>query len=432
MGLLCGSRVFRKGGLFHILQDASVIFPTESDLESRRPIFYAFDAMCKLTRLRGLGAPIVEAPNIINRWFLPGFEPPAKKHKEDPTKKCLHTYKPSQIAEALFLPLEVFVACHPHANVTIGLMCDVRDEVPKEKHALQELRTRQSAVSPYDVDGRPTCITNEGLIIGEDHPISIDMCALMATRSIRPQLYRYLRDWIMNHKWRNSFTLIFDADFPDIGHHAFSFEIHPNQVPIETTVVHSGTGEGEISALVWALRHRETHSVQLHSGDLDLLALMILHGHKFTFPVRAVLCEKHVANYSDIVQILESQQFSKDDLILGSIMLGTDFVSKKELTHRCNPRAVFDAVRTWRLLDPDANMLERIQKCDREYVSKVMTIANSIRKKDKCLEMTNVTIHAQIMQQLHQQKSATNQVEITENGVAQLLFNLQYWTNLAV
>lgn len=432
MGLLCGSRVFRKGGLLNILRESDVIIPTQEDIESKRPIFYAFDAMCKLTGLRGIGPPAGKnSSSGIDRWILPG----AKRACEE----APDVYSPRQIAESLFRPLEVFVACHPHTHVTIGLMCDVGSDVPKEKHALQKHRTRKSSVVPYDVDGKSCEITDEGLVIGSQDPVLLNMYSLMATRSVRPQLYAYFRQWIQQHQWRNKFTLIFDADFPGLGHQAFSFDILPGVEPEEKVVDHSQTGEGEISALVWALRYRDTHFVQLHSGDLDLLVLMIIHGHKFKYPIRSVLCGRYVADYVEILAVLATHHLTKDDLVIGSMMLGTDFISKKELSHRAYSNSVFDAVRTWRLLSSDPPLL-RIKNCNRQHLSEVMTVANNMHKNDIRWAKAGKTayvpdypppvMHSRILKQMQMGGCKKYRVEISLLGLQQLYFNMQYWTLL--
>jgi len=445
MGLFCGSRIFRKNGKFYILKAEDVIYPTEEDIEQKLPIFYGFDAMCRLTGLQGIGQPAPMEPEQqlqASGWIL-GHQAsmvPNKKRKMDTTP----LFTPNQIAEALFRPLITFVRCHPHADVTIGLMCDVSADVPKEKYAVQVKRTRSASARPYQVDlnAQKVAITTEGLCIDEKSPQPIDMYAMMATRPLRPHLYAFLRKWILTRKWKINFTLIFDADFPEVGHMAYQYNIKADQETEEVEVPHSQTGEGEISALVWGLRFKDTHLVQLHSGDLDMLALLLIHGHKFKHPVRGHLCGKYSIDYRHAVNVLKEQDFLWQDIVMGAIMLGTDYVVKKLVTHRANDHSVFEAARTWRLINNNNMLLDLALNCDIHRVSDILTAANNVFREDRKMTKKGESLdlsqfpppvtHSRIAKRIQFNGWALQKfrVNLTEKGLAQILFNLRYWTQL--
>jgi hypothetical protein len=417
MGLLCGSKVFRKGGIFNILKPQRVIF--QNQLEKHLPIFYAVDVMCELTALRGIEECTVST--MLDKWLVPGTK------RKSPDISCENSHRPCQLAEALFRPLEMFVRCHSHTSVTVGLMCDVQAKVPVEKHKLQRLRAQKRSVESYDVNSQTCIITDDGLIIGDCLPQKVNMLKLMCTRSLRSELYRYLRAYLQKRVWSVDFTLIFDADFPVIGQTAFSYEIKSKEIPTETVIPHSDVGEGEISAMKWALRYKDTHSVQLHSGDLDMLALLLIHGHRFTYPVRALLCKRYVADYLNIKDILESKSFTLEDVIVGSLMLGTDFVSKKEVSHRCNPQVAFYTARSWRLIS-QVPVQQRLENCNLEKLSRILTCSNGVFKEKK---ETATPVHSQIIRKLEVGDYQKHKVYITPVGLDQLTFNYNYWMNLS-
>jgi hypothetical protein len=323
-------------------------------------------------------------------------------------------------------------------------MCDASKDVPIEKKATQIKRMQSSSFSPYEFDHgtQKAHISEEGLIIDDKVPVLLDMFALMATRSLRIYLYEYFRNWIVHKKWTCKFTLIFDAEFPLIGHQAFRYEIEPGAIIKEESVVHSGTGEGEISALVWALRVKETHSVQLHSGDLDMLALVLLHGHRFKNDLKASLCSRYIFSYREARSEIESSGFTCEDVVLGAVMLGTDFVTKKLVSHRANTFSVFEAARSARLIYKTNDILELLDECDALLLSQMLTAANNVYREDiqaeklgktvKICTFSNPVIHHRIIHWIErrQQEMKKFRVNITDEGLMQIKFNINYWVNV--
>jgi hypothetical protein len=428
MGLLCGSAVFKKNeGKFSLLENGPYV---PSDVERCAPILVSFDAMCRLTGLQGITERNYTS-NVSNAWNVNG-----KRDREDDRP----VFYPREIAMALFQPLQNFVKCHRHAHVTIAVMCDVKSDVPVEKSATQLQRTMSSSFRPYiiDIATQKVKITDEGLEIDDDPPIRIDMYAVMATRSIRPYLYQYFREWIMKHNWSESFTMVFDGDFPIVGHQAFEYVINPSEPTTEKVVEHSGTGEGEISAMVWALRMKDTHQVQVHSGDLDMLALSLIHGHKFTYDLKASLCDRYNFSYNDAIENIHKNGFIWQDIILGAIMLGTDFVTKKLVTFRANKESVFEGARSLRIIADTVDIMELVET-DPEHMSVVLTAANNVFREDRKLatrseviDTNPFAIHIRIRRwvESRQREMQKYKVRVTEEGAKQLKFNLRYWTNL--
>jgi hypothetical protein len=266
-------------------------------------------------------------------------------------------------------------------------------------------------------------ISDTGLKIGDTPCVPIDMFSLMSTRPLRPLFYQYLRDWIARHAWPHKFTLIFDADFPVGGHQAFRYDINPGTPFKEHVVPHSGAGEGEISALIWALRMKETHMVQLHSGDLDMLALALIHGSKFKYDLKASLCGRYTISYREAVANLEKDWFIWQDVVLGAIMLGTDFVTKNLVTHRAGTDAVFEASRALRVIAKTDDVLSIITNSDLYHLGSILTAANNVPKEEKKTKTGNV------QQRIIQWNGSIskNCVAVTEIGRCQVQFNLKYW-----
>jgi hypothetical protein len=399
MGLFCGSSVFKKdGGKFGLLENNKYVCQSAE----RVPVFLAFDAMCRLTGLRG----------VVGKR-------PREEMEEDAK------FYPSEIATALFAPLVEFVKCHPDTDVTIAVICDASTDVPIEKRATQIKRATSSSFHPYEIDTKTQhCeFVDAGLKVDDAPCMMIDMYSLMSTRTLRPYFYQYLRDWITKQVWAQKFTLIFDAEFPIGGHQAFTYAINPSCEVKEQSVPHSGTGEGEISAVVWGLRRKDTHFVQLHSGDLDMLGLTLIHGNKFKYDLKASLCGRYTISYREAVENLGKDGFLWQDVVLGAIMLGTDFVQKNLVTHRAGTEAVFEAARALRVIANTEDVIQIITNSDLFHLSSILTAANNVLKEEKKTKTGNV------LQRITQWGGCVskNRVTITEEGRSQVQFNLKYW-----
>lgn len=421
MGLFCGSAMFcsEERGKFPILKRSRCVAPSDEELELKVPIFISFDAMCRLTGLQGNR----DREFGFARGSLREQKVNGKRSREDVDNQNVRpSYPTDELVEALFEPLLELVRYHDYTEVTIALICDASEDVPIEKMATQKSRASSTSFRPYAVDTKRQSvqICDEGLSIDCEKPFPIDMFSLMATRSLRPYLYRYFRTWIMKKQdWDCPLTLLFDAEFPEDGHMAYEYRITPNKFPTERCVQHSGTGEGEVSAMVWSLRFRDTHSVQLHSGDLDMLAIALLHGDKFKHDLKALLCSRFVFEYQFASHQLGTMGFSCFDIVLGSIMLGTDFVTKKLITHRANKHSVFEAARTVRTLMMDSggkedfDPLTKLNRMTPKDVGTILTVAHRAfveadkKQKEKKNHMDNhmgdcMVVHRRIQEMLYE------------------------------
>ena len=432
MGLLCGSATFTKPlGKFELLSIGQYV---SMDTSSTVPVLLAMDAMCRLTGLQGRrDVPCSEELNKNGKRGLSCDRPVFPTH---------------EIATAFFRPLLDFVKCHQHTQVTIAIMCDVCADVPLEKAPTQQKRARVGSYQPYaiDVTEQKVQITDQGIVVDGAEPMAIDMAALMSTRALRPYLYQYIRAWIPAHHWTHGFALIFDGEFPHLGHQAFVYEIQPGRRPVESVAEHSGTGEGEISAMIWALRMKDTHRVQLHSGDLDMLALALMHGDKFRYDLAAILCGRYTFSYRSALVDLQTRGFLWQDVILGAILLGTDFVMKKLVTHRAGTWAIFEGVRSMRITSQTTCLLELVN-ISRLTLGKTLTAANNIAHERKQLgngsprgavvsqtEHCDPTIHRDIVDWLRRRPGGLQprKVDVTEDGMRQVKFNVRYWTTLGI
>jgi hypothetical protein len=247
----------------------------------------------------------------------------------------------------------------------------------------------------------------------------------------------------MGHAWTHACVLVFDGEFPLLGHQAFSFDIQPGLPPVETLVENSGTGEGEISAMIWALRMKDSHRVQVHSGDLDMLALVLLHGDKFQYDLTAVLCGRYTFSYRAAVLDIQKRGFIWQDVVLGAILLGTDFVVKKLVTHRAGTWVAFEGARSVRIGSHTTCLLELVDAISRLTLGATLTAANNIAHERKGrgsppgdtvsqTDCCDLTIHRDIANWLQRRPGGLQprNVEVTEEGFQQVKFNVRYWATL--
>lgn len=383
MGLHAGSAVFLD--FLPILQPASFV-PNDDDVST--PVLMSWDVMSYLTASKGCYSVVPFA--------VPGNNPPVRANFTENQKGTLGNH-----LCGLLVNIDTFAKCHKNRqNIRVVLVCDSSTLVPAEKKREQ---AKRSANRTRFQEG--CVVTPKGLVLDQGVETRLDnMYQFMGTREMRKNLYAYLYTLILAFPWSTDFDLVFEAGFSH-GPRSFEFQLGPQKPARVQAVEHSGQGEGELGALKWALKFAESHEVQLHSGDLDMLLLALIHGHKFQYDLKAVICNRYLFSYRDAAKCLADQNLCVYTVVLASLMLGTDFVEKKQTTHRGGSTAVFKAVDDWKKsLDNSASFWEHFEKTSAAQWTTVLTNANQKLK-----------------------KSTSAKIQTTELGLAQVRFNWNYW-----
>jgi hypothetical protein len=237
-------------------------------------------------------------------------------------------------------------------ETTMVLCFDKGDIVVKAKQAVQTIRNQKRDLPPYslqgiaeekamtyDCDGEGVppgvCIVDKGLDLGDGQgPRQIVSTRLMQTRSLRKMWYAYLAEKFAADIRFLEIRLILDFDS------AHAHEITHGNLRLNRAQA-MPAGEGEVSAIGWALRLANTHRVQVRSGDSDLIALGLLHYDRFPFhPLMVVIHRpRNVKNKqrSDGYLTLNTRAFACRlirngwtvmGFYLGLVANGTDFLPR--------------------------------------------------------------------------------------------------------
>lgn len=384
MGLHAGSVVFID--FLPILKQASFV---PNDDGATTPVLLSWDVMSYITASKGCYSVVPFA--------VPGITPPFRANFSENKNGTLGNH-----LCGLLVKIHTFVRCHTNRqNIRVVLVCDSSTLVPAEKK-------REQAKRSINRSGfQEGCVmTPKGLVLDQGVETKLDnMYQFMGTREMRKNLYSYLYTLILAFPWSINFDLVLEAGFSH-GPCSFEFQLGPQPARVQA-VEHSGQGEGELGALKWAIKFAESHEVQLHSGDLDMLLLALIHGHKFKHDLHAVICNRYLFSYRDAVKCLEEKTLCVDTVVLASLMLGTDFVEKKQTTHRGGSVVVFNGVDDWKKsLDNSASFLEHFENTSAAQWTTVLTNAN---------------------QKLKKSTSASCKIHTTELGLEQVRFNWNYW-----
>lgn len=275
-----------------------------------------------------------------------------------------YTYKTQDLADTFLAKYETFAKAHARiftGGVTLCLVFDKAGAMPPEKHTLQKERVDRDKSEVYNIDPTTQSVhfVDTGMVVDGAPPVAINMTRLCLSRSLRPYFYTYLAERAAKRKWSTQVRLILDAEFADFT--------NPTAPPrgcvrvldvrserIEQPTMHSfkpafAAGEGEVGAMLWGLEFSRSHHCQIWSGDSDMLALMILHGHRFVFSLTAVLSNRYLFRYRSAVQEMHAHGLTQEQFLLAAAVTGTDYTSSvKSLTlARVPDKLIWTSVRRW-------------------------------------------------------------------------------------
>lgn len=314
------------------LAGVSVVIPTLKSATA--PLALFVDIMTYLKKLRGTDLPV------------------------DGEK----SFRADDIADSLLGNFERFASAHASrfsGKVTICLAFDKAGSIPPEKLELQSQRVAGSKTLPYEVDpaSQKLRVVDAGLCIDGAAPVPIDMDRLCLTRPLRPFFYRYLAERAALRVWGLPLRLILDAEFSSVeGKPGDGVEdqVWTFDVPAKDSVarlVRAGpefrVGEGEITAVLWALRFRRTHHCQVWSGDSDLIPMLLLHGREFSFSLTSVLSQAYVFVFSEARKVLAKEGVTAETFLAAVSLIGTDYTKKKHGFHRVPTECIWAAARRW-------------------------------------------------------------------------------------
>jgi hypothetical protein len=272
------------------------------------------------------------------------------------------SYRADDLADSLLSHYERFAAAHASrfsGKVTVCLAFDKAGSIPPEKLELQAHRVATSKTKPYAADPavQKIQIVDAGLSVDGAAPVPLDMDRLCLTRPLRPFFYRYLAERARTRLWRLPLRFILDAEFASasglpgdaLEDQVWTFDVAcANCVAqLEQTGPLFRVGEGEITAVLWALRFRRTHHCQVWSGDSDLLPMLLLHGHEFSFSLTSVLSNCYVFVYAEAMRQLKQAELTPETFLAAVAAIGTDYTRKKNGFHRVPTECIWAAARRW-------------------------------------------------------------------------------------
>lgn len=397
MGLHTGSETFRT--YLPILKNAA--FVPENDTSSTGPIFYGWDLMTHLTSAKG-------SWNWVNLYSDFGTPDRYVENKFGTL---------GNILTSVLSELNTFVKCHTHREeIVVVLACDSSSLVPPEKAREQAKRSRKQMGGTYEGNELKQVLQGS---------YEVEMYKLMATRPLRKHVFEYLHHLVFRFPWSATFKLFFEAQFSEVGPRAYEYSIFPNEPVHFRLAEHSNKGEGEMGILAWAMKYKRTHEIQLHSGDLDVLALCLLHGDQFQFDLKALLCRRFIFSFENSLPVLSANGLCPETVVLASLFLGTDFVEKSQSSFRAGHQVVFEGVKLWKeyFYQESGTFAQNLEETSPETWSRIFTVSNQFLKRKKVIDES---IRSPLFDPQHELQSF--KVVTTQTGMEQIRFNWRYWT----
>jgi hypothetical protein len=321
----------------------------------------AWDAMTFMTMLAAYHAPrrfVSSETHNVFRARSNGMEP-----KVYPAYRAVDLYE-ALAREVLQMVGQVSQTC----CVTFVLVFDKGEIVVQEKAVVQAARNSRRDLPPYTLAGLTDDesmahnggghglppgirIVDAGIDLDGGGPVPIVSARLMQTRALRPLWYAYLASKFAEDKRFQHVRLLLDWCATAVH------EIRDGAVVIRPSLA-VPVGEGEVAAMVWAVRFSQTHRVQVRSGDSDLIALGLLHFDRFKqFPLMVVIHRRRTSakqpreetfltlNTRAFAQRLTSSGWTPMGFVLGLVANGTDFLLRSTYLTRVRKVSVFQACR---------------------------------------------------------------------------------------
>jgi hypothetical protein len=157
------------------------------------------------------------------------------------------------------------------------------------------------------------------------HSSDMNLRMCMLYRYLRPLVFRYFSKHIHNYMVKHGFGGRVLCSLDDRAAH--------------------NIGEGELRACSVALKYRKTHSIQLWSGDSDILALGFWFTPLFTHTVWIRLKPNVWYLGTDLLRIVPEFKWTSHTLLWAIIMNGTDFVKRSNMWCRMNRLKTLDTIR---------------------------------------------------------------------------------------
>lgn len=316
--------------------------PLEVIVQRGSPVAIIFDAMTCLFRLH---------PTATT--FEVGSETYTTPRKSGiASQTTIATYAPADIYNVFAQKLLLMVS--PYAtkyDVTLVIVFDKSTLVVPEKADLQSKRTAATPIPPYPCpDDKDILHTSQfldhGLVLDPKHnsdAINVHPRRIMCTRWLRPFWFDYLTRCLSADSRFAGIELLVDyaCDGP--------YELR-NDAVIKRPELSVLCGEGEVAGMALCYMYAPTHHVQLWSGDSDVIALGLMHGHYIsdTFVVTIMgvgggTCQSMLP--ARVGSDLRLQGWSMASLCLALMINGTDYIDKSKLLYYINTGCIMHAVR---------------------------------------------------------------------------------------
>lgn len=413
MGLKCGTSVLLQGGWFPVLEPQQAFAPS-----NHHKCLYMVDVMCGLTGL--------QAPRLPWNWG-----------DLDPDRI---QYRPRLdfLLAGWFDHICQILRRNRDRDIVLGLVFDITQNVPSRKHLLQKQRSDLSR-DLYELP-EECCIRFDarGLIINERELVPARMAACMATRWMRPALFRYIRDFLVAQQWptsENEVRILMDMEIctelpmkrgSASQRSSAIYTCNNGALQHDDDLQVGAYGEAEVSVLAWGLHFAATHEVHLASGDLDIIPLAWLNGHRFQHGLVTWIGHKYVCSYRRALDM--SRELHDTDLrniALGLMILGTDYIDKRQLCHGVGSNAALEAIRFLKRSD------YAIEQDNGNLLGRTLHLVQTIvrRNKKEWADCKTPLSRDQLLQRYRNIRIPAKCL-VTAIGFEQLQWNLNYWTDV--
>ena len=277
-----------------------------------------------------------------------------------------------------------------NVRVDVIVLCaDDRERVPSQKQKTQRKRRAQREKSTtrkradpivWDETTHDAWFVDSGLVIHDKtqtssiQPMAVHPSQLQVSDRLRKPLFNYIRlkleSWFPTSNVCSKLYLDYDGDEVDVFEDVFH-QCVPQRTILGYRVPVFGEADGKV--VVWARHFNTVGCVAIETIDTDIFpwCIQLIRANEYTAPknhvfwVTKVLDNMKVINLSKMIPHLIQRAFtlSRDPdraFFLLTILCGTDFFEKGDLTHQFGVediiRAIKHSEKEWNLVRPSVEL----------------------------------------------------------------------------